>query len=136
MAREKNHSARVQEVLRSRAKSCTTLESAVFKQLQNPTVCRVLNDEKFLARVREFVAARKKKVRERDQLFERYKVASVRGKQLREVQNSLHSIQKRLESLHQRAKGSLDLATGTGKSYVMYGIAAIMMAEGVRRATN
>lgn len=33
--------------------------------------------------------------------------------------------------LSQQLSASLDLATGTGKSYVLYGIAAILMAEGV-----
>ena len=33
-------------------------------------------------------------------------------------------------SFPDKLAGSLDLATGTGKSYVLYGIAAIMLAEG------
>ena len=40
--------------------------------------------------------------------------------------NTEHSLQ-----LPDQLSGSLDLATATGKSYVMYGIAAIMLAEGV-----
>ena len=33
-------------------------------------------------------------------------------------------------SFPDKLAGSLDLATGTGKSYVLYGLAAIMLAEG------
>lgn len=48
---------------------------------------------------------------------------------LRERYGSRENIERHLQLPDQLA-ASLDLATGTGKSYVMYGIAAIMLAEG------
>ena len=48
---------------------------------------------------------------------------------LRDKYGSIGNIEKHLQLPDQLA-ASLDLATGTGKSYVMYGIAAIMLAEG------
>ena len=48
---------------------------------------------------------------------------------LREMYGSVGSLERRL-LYPDRLSASLDLATGTGKSYVLYGIAAIMMAEG------
>lgn len=43
---------------------------------------------------------------------------------------TLAGFEKHLQ-LPEKLAASLDLATGTGKSYVMYGIAAIMLAEGI-----
>jgi len=48
---------------------------------------------------------------------------------LREMYGSVNQLQRRL-LFPDRLSGSLDLATGTGKSFVLYGIAAIMLAEG------
>ena len=48
---------------------------------------------------------------------------------LRDKYGSLRKMERHLQLPDQLA-ASLDLATGTGKSYVMYGIAAIMLAEG------
>lgn len=48
---------------------------------------------------------------------------------LREKYGSIGNMERYLQFPNQLA-ASLDLATGTGKSYVMYGIAAIMLAEG------
>jgi len=48
---------------------------------------------------------------------------------LREKYGSTGNMERHLQFPNQLA-ASLDLATGTGKSYVMYGIAAIMLAEG------
>jgi type III restriction enzyme len=48
---------------------------------------------------------------------------------LRERYGSWNNMQRNLQ-LPDQLTASLDLATGTGKSYVMYGIAAIMLAEG------
>lgn len=48
---------------------------------------------------------------------------------LRDKYGSLGNIERHLQLPNQLA-ASLDLATGTGKSYVMYGVAAIMLAEG------
>jgi len=42
---------------------------------------------------------------------------------------NLNSFKEKL-SFPDKLAGSLDLATGTGKSYVLYGLAAIMLAEG------
>ena len=49
---------------------------------------------------------------------------------LRDKYGSTGNMERYLQLPSQLA-ASLDLATGTGKSYVMYGIAAIMLAEGV-----
>jgi len=49
---------------------------------------------------------------------------------LREKYGSFQGMEKTLQ-LPDQLSASLDLATGTGKSFVMYGIAAIMLAEGV-----
>ncbi len=49
---------------------------------------------------------------------------------LRDKYGSIGNIERHLQLPDQLA-ASLDLATGTGKSYVMYGIAAILLAEGV-----
>lgn len=49
---------------------------------------------------------------------------------LRNKYGSVGNMERHLQLPDQLA-ASLDLATGTGKSYVMYGIAAIMLAEGV-----
>jgi type III restriction enzyme len=49
---------------------------------------------------------------------------------LGERYGSWERMQNRL-SFPDKLSGTLDLATGTGKSFVMYGIAAIMLAEGV-----
>jgi type III restriction enzyme len=48
---------------------------------------------------------------------------------LHEAYGTLATAEKRLQFAGQLAC-SLDLATGTGKSYVLYGLAAIMLAEG------
>src|SRR3989344_1260885 len=48
---------------------------------------------------------------------------------LRDKYGSIGNMERYLQLPDQLA-ASLDLATGTGKSYVMYGIAAIMLAEG------
>lgn len=48
---------------------------------------------------------------------------------LREKYGSIGNMERHLQFSDQLA-ASLDLATGTGKSYVMYGIAAIMLSEG------
>lgn len=48
---------------------------------------------------------------------------------LRDKYGSIGNLERYLQLPDQLA-ASLDLATGTGKSYVMYGIAAIMLAEG------
>ena len=48
---------------------------------------------------------------------------------LRSKYGSMGNMERHLQLPDQLA-ASLDLATGTGKSYVMYGIAAIMLAEG------
>lgn len=48
---------------------------------------------------------------------------------LREKYGSRENMERYLQ-LPNQLSASLDLATGTGKSYVMYGIAAIMLAEG------
>lgn len=48
---------------------------------------------------------------------------------LREKYGSRGSMERHLQ-LPNQLSASMDLATGTGKSYVMYGIAAIMLAEG------
>jgi len=48
---------------------------------------------------------------------------------LREKYGSQNNLERHLQ-LPDKLTASLDLATGTGKSYVMYGIAAIMLAEG------
>lgn len=48
---------------------------------------------------------------------------------LRERYGSRDSLARHLQ-LPDQLSASLDLATGTGKSYVLYGIAAIMLAEG------
>lgn len=48
---------------------------------------------------------------------------------LQERYGSWDSMQRYLQ-LPEQLSASLDLATGTGKSYVMYGIAAILLAEG------
>src|SRR3990167_109597 len=48
---------------------------------------------------------------------------------LRDKYGSIGNMERNLQLPDQLA-ASLDLATGTGKSYVMYGIAAIMLAEG------
>lgn len=48
---------------------------------------------------------------------------------LRDKYGSFGNMERHLQLPDQLA-ASLDLATGTGKSYVMYGIAAIMLAEG------
>ena len=48
---------------------------------------------------------------------------------LREKYGTFANMEKKLQ-LPDFMSASLDLATGTGKSYVMYGIAAIMLAEG------
>lgn len=48
---------------------------------------------------------------------------------LKAVHGTLPSAERRLQFADKLAC-SLDLATGTGKSYVMYGIASIMLAEG------
>jgi len=52
-----------------------------------------------------------------------------RNSVLREKYSSRGNMERHLQLPDQLAS-SLDLATGTGKSYVMYGIAAIMLAEG------
>jgi len=49
---------------------------------------------------------------------------------LRDRYGSFENFERHLQ-LPDQLSASLDLATGTGKSYVMYGIAAIMLAEGV-----
>src|SRR3989344_6682555 len=49
---------------------------------------------------------------------------------LRDKYGSIGNMERYLQ-LPDQLSGSLDLATGTGKSYVMYGIATIMLAEGV-----
>lgn len=49
---------------------------------------------------------------------------------LRDRYGSRDNLERHLQLPNQLA-ASLDLATGTGKSYVMYGLAAIMLAEGV-----
>lgn len=49
---------------------------------------------------------------------------------LKEKHGTFHGMEKTLQ-MPKQLSASLDLATGTGKSYVMYGIAAIMLAEGV-----
>src|SRR3989338_4775783 len=49
---------------------------------------------------------------------------------LRDKYGSIGNLERYLQLPDQLA-ASLDLATATGKSYVMYGIAAIMLAEGV-----
>ena len=49
---------------------------------------------------------------------------------LRDKYGSLENMERHLQ-LPDKLSASLDLATATGKSYVMYGIAAIMLAEGV-----
>src|SRR3989338_10547579 len=48
---------------------------------------------------------------------------------LREKYATRENMERHLQ-LPDKLSASLDLATGTGKSYVMYGIAAIMLAEG------
>ncbi|MDP2932941.1 MAG: DEAD/DEAH box helicase family protein, partial [bacterium] len=48
---------------------------------------------------------------------------------LRDKYGSIGNMERHLH-LPKQLAASLDLATGTGKSYVMYGIAAIMLAEG------
>ncbi|MCH8986707.1 DEAD/DEAH box helicase family protein, partial [Patescibacteria group bacterium] len=48
---------------------------------------------------------------------------------LRDKYGSLGNMERHLQ-LPDKLAASLDLATGTGKSYVMYGIATIMLAEG------
>ena len=48
---------------------------------------------------------------------------------LRDRYGSSESMERNLQFPNQLS-ASLDLATGTGKSYVMYGIAAVMLAEG------
>jgi len=48
---------------------------------------------------------------------------------LKEKYGTFQGMEKTLQ-LPEQLSASLDLATGTGKSYVMYGIAAIMLAEG------
>lgn len=48
---------------------------------------------------------------------------------LHDKYGSLRNMEQHLQ-LPDQLSASLDLATGTGKSYVMYGIAAIMLAEG------
>ena len=48
---------------------------------------------------------------------------------LREKYGTRENMERHLQ-LPDKLSASLDLATGTGKSYVMYGIAAIMLAEG------
>lgn len=48
---------------------------------------------------------------------------------LRDMHGSRGGMERHLQ-LPDQLSASLDLATGTGKSYVMYGIAAIMLAEG------
>jgi len=48
---------------------------------------------------------------------------------LRDKYGSIGNMERYLQ-LPDQLSASLDLATGTGKSYVMYGIAAIMLAEG------
>ncbi len=53
-----------------------------------------------------------------------------RNSELREKYGSIENMGHHLQLPDQLA-ASLDLATGTGKSYVMYGIAVIMLAEGV-----
>lgn len=52
-----------------------------------------------------------------------------RSELLRDKYGSVSNMDRHLQFPDQLA-ASLDLATGTGKSYVMYGIAAIMLAEG------
>lgn len=52
-----------------------------------------------------------------------------RNELLRDKYGSVSNMDRHLQFPDQLA-ASLDLATGTGKSYVMYGIAAIMLAEG------
>ena len=49
---------------------------------------------------------------------------------LRDRYGSRENMERNLQ-LPSQLSASLDLATGTGKSYVMYGIATIMLAEGV-----
>lgn len=51
---------------------------------------------------------------------------------LREYHGSWNAFESRLQ-LPDILSCSLDLATGTGKSYVLYGLAAIMLAEGVAK---
>lgn len=48
---------------------------------------------------------------------------------LRDRYGSIENFERQLQ-LPDQLSASLDLATGTGKSYVIYGIAAIMLAEG------
>lgn len=48
---------------------------------------------------------------------------------LQEMYGSVGRLDRRL-LFPDRLSASLDLATGTGKSYVLYGVAAVMMAEG------
>lgn len=52
------------------------------------------------------------------------------NEKLSEKYGSFQAFEKQLQFPDQLS-ASIDLATGTGKSYVMYGIAAIMLAEGV-----
>jgi len=56
---------------------------------------------------------------------ENFKASNV----LKELYGRVGPLERRL-LYPDRLSASLDLATGTGKSYVLYGIAAIMMAEG------
>lgn len=49
---------------------------------------------------------------------------------LREMYGNVNQMQRRL-LFPDRLSGALDLATGSGKSFVLYGIASIMLAEGV-----
>ncbi|MDO9584887.1 MAG: DEAD/DEAH box helicase family protein, partial [Syntrophales bacterium] len=49
---------------------------------------------------------------------------------LQTLYGTLDQFKKHLQ-IHNKLCCSLDLATGTGKSYVIYGIARIMLAEGV-----
>lgn len=51
------------------------------------------------------------------------------NEKLRDLYGSFIEMTKHLQ-LHEQLSCSLDLATGTGKSYVIYGIARIMLAEG------